>query len=160
MKVGLMLRELHGSENALARELLKASDRHAVDHDVYYLGRDLAGWSLAHVRAIARIALAYGERLDPEPAGEPGPVARARDEVSELLGRSATPGLLLLRDVRGIYVAASGVSVDWELLGQAAQGLKDRDLLAVVQQCHPETVRQVRWANSKLKESATQVLIS
>ncbi len=48
----------------------------------------------------------------------------------------------------------------WEMLGQAAQGLKDVDLLAVVQRCHPDTLRQLRWANGKLKESSTQILIS
>lgn len=46
------------------------------------------------------------------------------------------------------------------MLGQAAQGLKHATLLAVVQRCHPDTLRQLRWANGKLKESSTQILIS
>jgi hypothetical protein len=55
---------------------------------------------------------------------------------------------------------ASGVSVDWELVAQAAQGVKDRDLLAVTERCHPQTLRQSKWANSQLKEKATQILVS
>ena len=43
--------------------------------------------------------------------------------------------LLLLRDLRSVYMDASGVSVDWELIGQAAQGVRDRELLDVVSRC-------------------------
>ena len=46
------------------------------------------------------------------------------------------------------------------MLAQAAQGIKSTDLLGVAQKCHPETVRQMKWANGKLKESSTQILIS
>jgi len=59
--------------------------------------------------------------------------------------------------LRGIYVKASGVSVDWEML---AQGLKHTDLLDVTKRCHPDTLRQVRWANAQLKEASTQILLS
>ncbi|TJY68814.1 hypothetical protein E4J89_13085 [Arthrobacter sp. CAU 1506] len=57
------------------------------------------------------------------------------------------------------------VETDWDtamdrVLAQAAQGIKHTDLLAVAQRCHPETVRQMHWANAKLKESSTQMLIS
>ena len=63
-------------------------------------------------------------------------------------------------DVREVFTRASGVSVDWELVAQAAQGLQDTELLDLSKRCHPETLRQVRWANAKLKESATQILVS
>ncbi|MGM0929135.1 MAG: hypothetical protein ACQEXN_05445 [Actinomycetota bacterium] len=46
------------------------------------------------------------------------------------------------------------------MLAQAAQGIKHSDLLAVAQKCRPETLRQMHWANAKLKESSTQILIS
>ena len=68
--------------------------------------------------------------------------------------------LLLLRDLREVYMKASGVSADWEMLAQTAQGIKHTDLLAVAQKCHPETLHQMHWANAKLKESSTQILIS
>ncbi|HWD78243.1 MAG TPA: hypothetical protein VG497_05170, partial [Kribbella sp.] len=53
-KVGLAIRELHRAENDLATELLQASSRHKADHDIFYLGRDLARWSQEHVRELAR----------------------------------------------------------------------------------------------------------
>lgn len=160
MKIGLVLHEMHRSENDLAHELLQASERHKVDHEVYHLGRDLAGWSQHHVRELAGIAGDYGVDLDPEPEGDLGLVERLREKGSELIGRRSQASLLLLRDLREIYMKASGVSADWELLAQAAQGIKHTDLLAVTKRCHPETLRQVRWANAKLKESSTQILIS
>jgi len=44
------------------------------------------------------------------------------------------------------------------MLAQAAQGIKHTGLLAVTKKCHPDTLRQMRWANTKLKESSTQAL--
>ena len=35
-----------------------------------------------------------------------------------------------------------------------------RELLGLAERCHPDTLRQMRWANAKLKESATQALVS
>ena len=43
---------------------------------------------------------------------------------------------------------------------QAAQGVRDRELLDVTQQCRPQTLRQSTWANAQLKEKATQILVS
>jgi len=160
MKIGLALRELHRSENDLAHELLEVSERHKVDHDVYHVARDLAAWSQRHVRDIAAIADRYGEELDPEPEGELGLMERVRDKGSELVGRAKAPGLLLLRDLREVYLKAAGVSVDWELLAQAAQGIKHTDLLELAEQSHPDTLRQMKWANAQLKVHATQVLVS
>lgn len=160
MKIGLVLRELHRSENDLAHELLRVADRHKVDHEIYYVGRDIAAWSQRHVVDIARIASDYGEDLDPEPEGESSVAAKAWDKVTELSGRARTPSLLMLRDLREIYMKAAGVSVDWEMLAQAAQGIKHTDLLEVAERCHPETLRQMRWANGKLREASTQALIS
>jgi hypothetical protein len=85
---------------------------------------------------------------------------RIRQEVGDRLGRRSAPALMLLRDLRSIYMDASGVSVDWELVGQAAQGVRDRELLDVTQTCHPQTLRQSKWANAQLKEKATQILVS
>jgi hypothetical protein len=160
MKIDVTLRELHRSENDLAHQLLVMSERHKTDHELYHVARDLAAWSQRHVEEIAQVAQTYGEELDPEPQGESAVARAVREATSALMGRSSSPGLAKLRDLREVYVAASGVSVDWEMLAQAAQGLRHPDLLALAQRCHPETLRQMRWANAMIKESSTQVLIS
>ena len=94
------------------------------------------------------------------PGSDDGLLATIRQKAAELLGRRPEPGLLLLADLRHLYREAAGVSLDWELLAQGAQGAKKRDLLDLAERCHPETLRQAKWANGKLKETATQVLVS
>ncbi|WP_198550343.1 hypothetical protein [Streptomyces silvensis] len=160
MKINLLLHAMHHDENDLAHTLLHVAERHKVDHEIHHLGRDLARWSQDHVRTLATLGERFGAHLDPEPAAELTMAARARDKAAELTGRRPEAALLLLRDLREIYTKASGVSVDWELLGQAAQGLRDTGLLNAVQRCHSDTQRQLHWANGKLKESATQILVS
>ncbi len=160
MNLGLALEELHRSENHLARQLLAVAERHKADHEVFHLGRDLARWSQDHVRRLAPFGPRYGVDLDPEPAGEPRLLARLSEAVSDRLRHRSAPALLLLRDLRSLHVHAVGVSVDWEMVAQAAQGLEDTDLLALAQRCHPRTLRQAKWANSHIKQSATQILVT
>ena len=104
--------------------------------------------------------MAYGLDLDPDPQDEATLLARLKQRGSELTGRFHEPGLLLLADLRHLHRTAAGASLDWEVLAQTAQSMKDTDLLEVAQQCHPETLRQMRWANAKVKETAAQVLVT
>lgn len=73
------------------------------------------------------------------------------------IGRRPEPGLLLLADLRHLHRVAAGISLDWELLAQAA---KDAELLALAKRCHPESLRHMRWANAMLKVLSPQVLVS
>ncbi|HLS75726.1 MAG TPA: hypothetical protein VK083_02900 [Nocardia sp.] len=157
-KVGMAIEELHRVESALAAHLLRASDRHKADHEIFHLGRDLARWSQEHVRELARIGRDYDLDLDPEPAHDPNLLAAIRQKGSELLGRRHDPALLLLADLRDIHRMAAGASLDWEILAQTAQARQDRELLALTRRCHPQTLRQMRWANAHLKASAAQIM--
>ncbi|WP_238072447.1 hypothetical protein [Rhodococcus zopfii] len=159
-KVGLAIRELHRAENALARRLLQISDRHKTDHEVFHLGRDLARWSQQHVRELARVGRDDDLDLDTEPAEDHNILAALREKGSELIGRHHDPALLLLRDLREIHRAAAGVSLGREILAQTAQALPDSELLDTAERCHPQTLRQMRWANAKLEESAAQIMVT
>jgi hypothetical protein len=158
--VGLAIAELHRAENDLAEELLRASDRHKVDHDIFYLGRDLAKWSQAHVEKLAEHGRNYGVQLDADAVGDSSLLASIRQKSAELLGGHHDPALLLLKDLRDIHRMAAGVSLDWEVLAQTAQALKDQELLSLCQECHPQTLRQLRWANASLKANAAQVMVT
>ena len=160
MKLDLVIEELHRSENVLRHELLVVSERHKADHEVFHVARDLAQWSADHVRDLAVIGHDFGLELDPGAEGELKVAERLREKSAELLGRRSAPGLLMLRDLRELYLKASGVSLDWELLAQAAQGARKIELLELAERCHPDTLRVARWANGKLKVSSTQVLVS
>jgi hypothetical protein len=157
VKLDLVLRELHRAEKALAKDLLRVSDRHHAEHEIHHVARDLAGWSRTHVRELADAARRYDLNLTDPPPEDGGPL---RTKLSELLGRRAEPGLLLLADLRRLHRKTAGVSLDWELLAQGAQAVKDTDLLELTQRCHPRTLRQLTWSNSMLKTLSPQIIAS
>jgi len=159
-KVGAAIEELHRSENDLAGALRNVSDRHKVDHEVFYVSRDIARWSQEHVRRLAEVGRDYGLDLNPDAEDEPDLLARMRQKGAVLTGRFHEPTLLLLADLRHIHRTAAGVSLDWEVLAQTGQAMKDPELLATAQECHPETLRQMRWANAKVKETSAQVMVT
>jgi hypothetical protein len=159
-KVGAAIEELHRSEDDLARTLLDLSDRQRTDHEIFHVARDIARWSQQHVRELARVGRDYGLDLDPEATRVSPVVARVKQKGAELVGRHHEPGLLLLADLRHLHRAAAGVSLDWEVLAQTAQAMQDEELLALCQDAHPETVRQMRWADAKVKETAAQVTVT
>ncbi|MEU2611492.1 hypothetical protein ABZ570_07900 [Micromonospora sp. NPDC007271] len=159
-KLRMVIRELHRSESDLGHDLMGMSDRYASDHEIYHLARDLSRWSQEHVTQLAETGRRYDLNLDRDVDGKPGLLATVQQKTAKLLRRRPEPALLLLIELRKLYRDASGVSLDWELLGQAAQAAKDRQLLALAQRCHPETLRQARWANAKLKELSPQALVS
>ena len=160
MKLNLVLRELHRAETALARNLHRAAERHKVEHEVHHVALDLAEWSAQHVRDLAATARSRGLGLDARSADHPGLLAPLRTTISELAVHRPEPGLLLLRDLRTLHRATAGLSVDWELLAQAAQAAREADLLALAQRCHPDTLRQLKWTNAMLKVLSPQILIS
>jgi hypothetical protein len=75
-------------------------------------------------------------------------------------GRQAVPGVLLLADLRALHRMAAGVSLDWELLAQGAQAVKEGELVELTRRCHPETLLQLKWTNAMLKTLSPQVLAS
>jgi hypothetical protein len=155
--IALAIAELHRSERALARHLRGTAARHHSDQDICHLATDLAAWSEDHVKCLAGHGRTYGLRLSARtPRLEV--TEWLQERMSAPLRRRPQPALLLLADLRRIHRDAAGVSLDWELLAQGAQAGKDTDLLALAQRCHPQTLRQMRWANAMLKELSPQVL--
>lgn len=159
MMIGTVLKDLHDDENELARALVRLSDAHRADHEVHHLARDLATWSARHVREIAALGPSYDVQLDPAPEDTPSVVAAARRWVSERGGRSPASELVMVRDLKDVYLRASSVLTDWEMLGQAAQAIGHDDLLDLAKRSQAETTRQLKWANAKIKESSTQALV-
>ncbi len=156
-KLVLALRELHRSELRLARALDAMAARHHSDHEIFHTATDLAQWSREHVALIAQTGEKYGLSMRAHPRTTAWS-ASAQKWVSDRMGRRPEPSLLLLADLRRAHRLAAGVSLDWELLAQGAQGAKDADLLKVTQRCHPQALRQMRWANALLKQLSPQVL--
>jgi predicted protein tyrosine phosphatase len=159
-KVAAAIEELHRSENDLANSLLTLADEHKVDHEIFYVARDIAGWSQEHAHRLAGAGTAYGLTLAPSPKDRSEIMAGLRHAATEKLGRRHEATVLLIAGLRRVHREAAGVSLDWEVLAQTAQALEDADLLRVAEECHPQTLRQLRWANSKVKELAAQALVA
>lgn len=75
-------------------------------------------------------------------------------------GQVRQGGEVVHTDLRELYLMASGNAVLWTMLGQAAQASRDSQLLQVVSDCHPRTLRQVRWCNGTIKTLSPQILTS
>jgi hypothetical protein len=158
--IGGAITLLQRAEDDLALAFLDLSARHTDDHEIHHVARDLAGWSREHVRRLADVGRGHGLDLDPEPSDEsawPVLLKRAADDV---LGRLHAPSMLLLADLREVHRTTSGVSLDWEVLAQAAQAAEDSDLVALTAECHPQTLRQLRWANAQVKVLSAQALVA
>lgn len=158
--VGSVVSDLYRGEQRLADELIAASDRHRDEHELHHVARDLHRWSEEHLRRLAGIAGRYGQDLDGGPRDEAPSLGALRDEVAGSENLHLPSGLLVLRDLRVLYLMASDNSLHWEMLAQAAQARRDTDLLRLVSACHPQTLRQIRWANTLIKTMSPQILTS
>jgi hypothetical protein len=159
VKLDKAIEDVQEAENELARELVKIGERHAVEHDLYHLGHTLAKQCDEHLRRLEPFAERYGAPPASEGVGEPsGLMETLRHKSSELLGHSEATGLLLLRDLRNLYLAAQEAEIAWVILAQAAQAVRDRELLLVVSECHEEAEVRGKWLRTRIKESSPQVL--
>ncbi|MGW0423327.1 hypothetical protein [Streptomyces sp. NPDC003015] len=159
--IDLTLRALHHGERHLAKELTTVAERHRTDHEIHYVAADLAHWSREHAQRLADTGRDRGLRLgDPPKDHSPGLLSAVREKAAESLGHRPEPGLLLLRDLRDLHLAAAQNSLYWEMLAQAAQATRDDGLLDLSSACHPQTLRQMRWTNTMIKILSPQVLSS
>ncbi|MFC7828775.1 hypothetical protein [Streptomyces sp. NPDC057375] len=159
--ITLTLRTLHRGERRLAHHLVTVAERHRTEHEVHHVATDLARWSREHMRRLAEAGAEHGVKLgDPPEHSSDGALATLREKASEAVVHRPEPGLLLLRDLRELHVAAAENSLHWEMLAQAAQASKDSGLLALASSCHPRTLRQMRWTDTMIKHLAPQILTS
>ena len=189
MKIGLAIQQARSAESDLAEELEKVGARHKTDQEDYHLTRTLAEISRRNARKIAcfqeRYPVSGGTQEDEADSGllgtlrekgsdlvesvsggsesgggRSGLIETAREKGSEMVGRRPESGLLRLRDLRKLYALASDASINWVILGQGAQAAKDRELLQTTEDCHPDTLRTLKWALTMIKHVSPQVLMS
>lgn len=159
-KVGLFLSELHEAETDLAAEYRVVGERHAADHDVFYICHTFALQCEQHAERVRGIAEEFEKRLS-DPSGSEtlhNVMAGLRQKTSDLLGRRAESGLLLLRDLRQLYLMAEEANVHWIVFGQVAQALRRGDLLTEGSTLHKQTLTQIKWLKTRIKQASPQVL--
>ena len=140
---------LHRAQVDLAKAFREVAEGHADETDVFHLCSKLARQCDAHAERLASFVERYGEDAPDEP-----------DRLhSEIFGGSRSGGLGLLRDLQDLYLMAAECDITWTVVGQAAQGLRDAELLGVVEGCEGETAMQLRWLRTRMKEAAPQALL-
>ncbi|MEY9212792.1 hypothetical protein NI17_003945 [Thermobifida halotolerans] len=153
MNIRTYLRMMDDAEHSLAEGFHTVADGHSAEPDVYWLCRTLADQCERHRRELEPIRERYREEGGPE-AEEPEHLE------TQLLSRTRSGPVGLLRDLQDLYTLACFVDVTWTLLLQAAYGLRDRELIDVVERCDGETKVQVDWLRTRMKNAAPQALIA
>jgi hypothetical protein len=149
MHVAHYLGLLHKAQVDLADAFRQVRDAHAEEADVFHTCEKLAKECDAHAERLQPFAERYGEDAPDEP-----------DRLySELFRGTRTGGLGLLRDLHDLYLMACECDMAWTLVGQAAQGLRDGELLEVVTTCEGETEMQLKWLRTRMKQAAPQALV-
>jgi hypothetical protein len=128
MKIDHLLDDVRDHEADLARQLRTIAERHAAEHDVYHTGHSQAHACGQRIEQLGPHARRYGaaNRTAP-PARSPSLVEAVRHKGAELLGRSKTSGLLLLTDLRKLYLAAQANELAW--VTEAGRRGDDRTIL-------------------------------
>ncbi len=149
MHVAHYLGLLHKAQCDLAKAFREVAQGHAEEPDVEHLCERLAAQCDGHAERLKPFVDSYGEEAPEEP-----------DRLhSEIFKGTREGGLGLLRDLQDLYLMAAECDITWALMGQAAQGLRDHDLLEVVKGCEGETDVQLKWLRTRMKQAAPQALV-
>ncbi|MCA1740584.1 MAG: hypothetical protein LC740_17730 [Actinobacteria bacterium] len=140
---------LHQTELDLAEGYRKVGEAYPQEADVYHLTHTLAKQCKAHAEKLKPFVDSYGEEKPEEP----------EKLYHEFFSQTRSGGLGLLRDLQDLYLMVSACDISWTMIGQAAQGLRDRELLEVVNSCEMETYNQLKWIRTRMKVAAPQALI-
>jgi hypothetical protein len=140
---------LRQAELDLADGYRKVGEAHAQEADVYHLTHTLAKQCEAHAEKLEPLVNRYGEEKPQEP----------EKLYHEFFEETRSGSLGLLRDMHDLYLMVSACDISWVMIGQAAQGVRDRELLEVVNSCENETANQLKWIRTRMKVAAPQTLI-
>ncbi|GGK30677.1 hypothetical protein GCM10011583_73100 [Streptomyces camponoticapitis] len=140
---------LQTAEQTLGHSYQLVSDGHVPDADVHWTTARFGGQCTEHAAALEPI------RSRSETPNEPAPERLHAPGLTTT--RTGPAGLL--RDLQDLYQLATLIDITWELIGQAGQAVRDRDLLRVVEDCASETSAQLAWLRMRMKAVAPQTLI-
>jgi hypothetical protein len=140
---------LHKAQADLADAFRQVADSRADEVDVFHICRRLAAQCDADAQALAPFLDRYGEDAPEQP-----------DRLHAVIFQgSREGGLGLLRDLQDLYLMAANCDITWTLVGQAAKGLCDADLIEIVTANEAETVVQLKWLRTRMKQAAPQALV-
>ncbi|TQJ20156.1 hypothetical protein FBZ33_0344 [Micromonospora sp. A202] len=140
---------LHRAQVNLADAFRQVGDAHAEEPDIRHLCQQQAKRCDEYAEQLQPFAARYAEDAPDEP-----------DRLhSQLFSGTRTGGIGLLRDLQDLYLMAAECDITWTVVGQAAYGVRDQDLLAVVRRCEGQTAIQLKWLRTRMKAAAPQALV-
>jgi anaerobic selenocysteine-containing dehydrogenase len=95
----------------------------------------------------------FTDRYGSDPSGEPERLH------ADGLSSTRSGGLGLLRDLHDLYLLASYLEMAWMVVGQAAKGGRDQELIRTVEDCDKEMESQQQWLMTRMKAAAPQALL-
>jgi len=149
MHLATYLDLLDQGSGALADSLRVVAEGHAEEADVRFTARQLATRYDRHRDALRP----FLSRYEDHPGGPPERLHA--DPVDE----TRSGGIGLLRDLLDLYLLATYLQQAWTLVGQAAKGNRDADLVATVDACSAEVDTALGWLETRMKAAAPQALL-
>ncbi|WP_433306207.1 hypothetical protein ACQP2F_20175 [Actinoplanes sp. CA-030573] len=140
---------LHKAQDSLAAAFREVASAHAEEVDVAHQCEQQATLCDERAAKLRPFADRYAEDAPEEP----------ERLHSELFRGTRTGGIGLLRDLQDLYLMASECDICWTLVRQAAQGLRDNELVATVEECDAGTAVQLAWLRTRMKAAAPQALV-
>lgn len=149
------VRSAQDAFDAVRAHLGRLGERHAADHDVLHM----AGTLGPLLRAAADGVAAAGGRpaTDGRDVGE-GMTATVRDKASELVKHRPAGGAVLLADLRAFLADCSDAEVAVTVATVGATAAKELELEESLSNVGSWLERTHRWALTRLKATAPQVL--
>ena len=149
MHLSNYLEYLSRAESNLAEGFRKIGEGHMEEVDIFHTTDTLAKQCEAHVEKLKPFCEKYGKEETTEP-----------DRLyHELFTETRSGGLGLLRDLQDLYLMVHACDISWTMVGQAAQGARDLELMEVVTACEGQTNIQIKWLRTRMKQAAPQALL-
>lgn len=140
---------LQTGEQTLADSYRQVAKGHAAEADVQYTCLQFAANCDAHVEALSTVQPRYDGRREAEP-----------DRLHPAgLTATRTGPVGLLRDLQDLYQLATLIECTWTMVGQAAHGARDRELIDVATRAESETTAQLAWLRTRMRAAAPQTLL-
>jgi hypothetical protein len=157
MKVDKAIGQVQSAESDLAVDLRRIGERHAAEHDLYHLGHTLAKQCTVQVERLTPFLERYGASDESVRDESPESLEKIRKASGVLAARSELSGLLLMRDLRNLYLSAQEAELAWVILVQTAQAVKDQELLEAAALGHDAAEMRGKWLRTRIKVAAPQV---
>jgi hypothetical protein len=149
MHLATYLDLLDRGSGAMADSLRVVGGGHAEEVDVHHTATQLAGSYDGHRQSLEPFLARYEDH-------EAGPPERLH---AKAMTQSRTGGIGLLRDLLDLYLLATYLQQAWTLVGQAAKGKRDADLVRTADSCSSDLEILLTWLETRMKVAAPQALL-